>query len=97
MLEKVKLALRISHTMLDEDIRETISTARAEMIRAGITESKASDDADPLITTAIKTFCMYYYAYNEKMAEGYFISWQYQLDNLRKTAAYNSEESESDV
>lgn len=85
MLEKVKLALRISHTHLDSDIESTISTARAEMIRSGVPESVAYSDAD-VVEMAIKTYCLFVYANDTKMSEGYFKSWQYQLDNIRKSS-----------
>lgn len=85
MLEKVKLALRISHSYLDSDIESTISTARAEMIRSGVSESVAYSDAD-VVEMAIKTYCLFVYANDTKMSEGYFKSWQYQLDNIRKSS-----------
>lgn len=83
MLEKVKLALRINHNLLDSDIEDTINTARNEMIRAGVAEEVASGSSD-LVEMAIKTYCLFVYA-NEKMVDGYFKSWQYQLDCIRKS------------
>ena len=59
MLDKVKRALRISHSLLDDDITETINAARAEMIRSGVAEAKAKDDNDSLIVSAVKTYCLY--------------------------------------
>lgn len=85
MLERVKLALRITHNVLDDDILETIALARSEMERAGVPGSVAGSDND-LIVGAIKTYCLYRYANDEKMADGYFKSWQYQLDNIRKSS-----------
>lgn len=84
MLEKVKIALRITHTFLDADIADTIKVARQEMVRAGITENIANSDLE-IIENAIKTFCLYVYANDSKMTEGYFHSWEYQLDNIRKS------------
>jgi len=89
-LEKVKLRLRISHIKLDTDITATIAAAKAEMARAGIVES-AILETDDLILETIKTYCLYAFASDEKTKEGYFQSWQYQLDCLRKTEAYNTE------
>lgn len=83
MLDKVKLALRISHNLLDADIAETIALARTEMMRAGVDVSLAQSD-NPLVEGAIKTFCLSNYTDKDK-AEKYFESWQYQLDNLRKS------------
>lgn len=94
MLKKVKLALRINHNLLDSEIQDTIDTARAELVRSGVLESRAEDVTDTLISNAIRTYCLYTYANDSKMAEGYFKSWQYQLDNLRKTYNYNTEEGE---
>lgn len=90
MLDKVKLALRISHNLLDSDIKDTIETARAEMIRSGVSEDVA-DESNPLIETAIKTYCKAEYASDEKRAEGFFESWQYQLDNIRKSSMEESD------
>lgn len=85
MLNKVKLALRISHTLLDTDIEETIAQARAEMVRAGVVSDVAESD-NLLIEGAIKTYCLMHYANDSKMADGYARSWEYQLENLRKSS-----------
>lgn len=85
MLEKVKLALRISHNLLDADIGDTINTARAEMVRVGIDNQKANNDNDPLIVQAIKTYCLWQYSNDTKTKEGYFKSWEYQIENIRKS------------
>lgn len=85
MIDKVKVALRITHTYLDNDINETIATAQAEMVRAGVSQTVVSTNND-LVQMAIKTYCLYIYSNDDKMAEGYFKSWQYQLDNIRKSS-----------
>ena len=90
-IDKIKVALRISHTKLDDEITDLIATAKAEMEIAGIL-SDAIDEADELIADAIKVFCKYNMASDEKMRDGFFASWTYQLDNLRKTSAYTEED-----
>lgn len=92
--DKVKTALRISHTKLDSEIADNIATARAEMVRLGITESKAEDDTDPLIVTAIKTYVLSVMASSDENRKGYDESWKYQLDCLSKTSAYITETSD---
>lgn len=84
--DKIKLALRISHDLLDGEITELITTARAEMTRAGVPDSVAEDTSNDVVTQAIKTYALYSMADDEKKAEGYFESWQYQLDNIRKSS-----------
>lgn len=91
MLDKVKLALRISHNLLDSDIKDTIDTARAEMIRSGVSEDVV-DESNPLIESAIKTYCKAVYANDEKKAEAFMNSWHYQLDNIRKSSMEESDD-----
>ena len=85
MVSRVKTALRISHNLLDTDIADTIMSARAEMIRSGVSEKLANSE-HPLIQNAVKTYCLAAYADDATMAEGYQKSWQYQLDNIRKSS-----------
>lgn len=54
MLEKVKLALRITTTAFDSEIEDLISAALADLGIAGII---SLDKADPLIIRAVTTYC----------------------------------------
>ncbi|MBW8382495.1 MAG: DNA-packaging protein [Youngiibacter sp.] len=85
--DKVKLALGISHSKLDSDIDETISSAMSEMERIGIFAEKVVD-TDPLIVEAIKTYCKYIYYTELDAREKFFESWNYQIDCLRKSSDY---------
>jgi len=87
VLDDVKKALRISHTKLDTEVSATISAAKSEMERAGI-KNASIIETDALILDAIKTYCKYSFASDLKMREGFFTSWQYQLDCLRKSTGY---------
>ncbi len=89
ILQKVKLSLRISHTLLDDEITDYIASARQEMIRAGMDSTKAGG-SEEIVETAIKTYVLAQYA-NSKDSERYNESFKYQLDNLRKT--YPAEET----
>lgn len=84
MLDKVKLALRITHTLLDSEIEDTIELARSEMVRAGVNPIVADSD-NVIVEGAIKTYCLFRFSNDVKMADGYFKSWEYQLDNIRKS------------
>jgi uncharacterized phage protein (predicted DNA packaging) len=52
-IEAVRQALRISHIYLDEEIRDLIQAARADLRLIGILESKTDDESDPLIRRAV--------------------------------------------
>ena len=54
IFDKVKLALRISHDLLNGEINDVIASARAELVRAGVDETIANGN-DEIIETAIKT------------------------------------------
>lgn len=54
MLEKVKLALRITTEAFDKEIGDLISAALADLGIAGIVQT---DQTDPLIVRAVITYC----------------------------------------
>ena len=53
-LTKIKLALRISHTKLDEDVQADIDACLADLRSCGVV---FVDETDPLIYNAIKLWC----------------------------------------
>ena len=84
IVDKVKLALRISHNLLDAEISDVITSARLELKRAGVDSDKAEGDSE-IIETAIKTYALVYYASDVKDADRYQESFKYQCDCLRKS------------
>ena len=89
--DKVKLALRISHNLLDSEISDVITSARLELKRAGVDSDTASGDSE-IVETAIKTYALAYYASDVKDAERYQESFQYQCDCLRKSYPQETED-----
>ena len=92
LLERVKLALRISHNKLDEDIQADIDACLADLEVCGVVFAEASD---ALIVSAVKLYCRASYTddpvksaewlrrYEQQkaclmMAEGY--SWEGEAD-----------------
>lgn len=53
-LTKIKLALRISHTKLDEDVKADIDACLADLRSCGVVYA---DETDPLIYNAVKLWC----------------------------------------
>lgn len=86
----VKRTLRINHTLLDADIATAISEARLELVRAGVSD-EAANGSDPLVERAILTYCQKEFSNVDKV-EKYEEAFRVQLDNLRKTPAYNGGE-----
>ena len=82
--DKVKLALRISHNLLDAEISDIIASARLELIRAGVYEDYANGDTED-VETAIRTYALSYYASDVKDSDRYDNSFKFQCDCLRKS------------
>lgn len=54
MLEKVKLALRITTEAFDSEIEDLIEAALADLRLAGVIND---DETDPLVSRAVITYC----------------------------------------
>jgi len=91
IFDKVKLALRISHNLLDGEIADVITSARQELVRAGVDSTVAESD-DELIQTAIKTYALEYYASDVKDADRFKESFIYQCDCIRKSFPQETED-----
>ena len=88
LLEDIKLTLRISHNLLDEEIQDEITSARQEMVRAGVNSSVATTqdgENNLLVEQAIKVYVLMLHEMDVKRREGYEESFKNQLDNLRKS------------
>lgn len=88
MLEKIKIALRISHDQLDSVINDAISEARAELIRSGVSEEMANS-SDPLVSAAIRTYCLWQFTEDSGKYEQYHNAFLMQQDSLRRSNEYN--------
>lgn len=58
MLEKVKLALRVSTAAFDSEIEDLIAAALADLGLAGV---NGPENNDPLILRAVTTYCRVYF------------------------------------
>ena len=87
LINDVKTRLRISHDKLDGDLEQAIAAARSELARVGV-DVDATLDSDPLIVEAIKTYCQHGFTDDVKEKEGYWKSWETQVDGLRKSRTY---------
>ena len=84
ILEKVKLALRISHNLLDDEILDVVQSGREELIRAGVSKEVA-ESTNELVETALRTYALAYYAGDKNEADRYDLSFKYQCDCIRKS------------
>ena len=88
MLNDIKAILGISHNQFDTQITMFIDTGKADLLHAGIVESKIVE-TDPLIYSALMSFVLSMidtYEYRELSANAYAI----QKDQLRHYQEYRS-------
>lgn len=79
-------ALRLGNTSkekLSTEIDRNIRTARAELIRSGVSDILVNSD-HPLVVDAIVAFCLYKMD-DESVQERNFEAFRYQQENLRKS------------
>lgn len=57
MLQKVRLALRITTGAFDSEIEDLIAAALADLGLAGVSGGGAAAGEDPLLTRAVITYC----------------------------------------
>ncbi len=72
-LEKIKTALRISHSKLDTDILADIDSCLADLQVCGIIHA---GEEDPLIQNAIKLWCRSMYTDDTTKAEVYRVRYE---------------------
>lgn len=90
MLDKVKLALRISNTAYDTDILDLIEEAKADMKLVGILESKIVD-TDALIIRTVKTYCKANFGWNNPDAARLQESYEAIRNHLSMSIEYTVE------
>lgn len=92
LLLAIKTRLRISHNKLDNEINETLKTGRNELVRVGVNTNKAFSD-DSLIENALKVWCQMNFTDDTTKYDMFSKSWQYQIDNLRKSQGYRKDDN----
>ena len=85
MLDKIKLSLRISHTMLDEDIERNINACILDLKRVGINNT---DFNNPLIFKAVELYCKWNYDFGNK-GERYEKAYINLINSLSLCGDYN--------
>lgn len=89
LLEKVKFAMRIDGNEHDDELSDSISTAKALLKEAGVVAEKIVDD-DPLIRKAIITYCKSDFGTDAKDGEKFAWSFEEQKKLLSLLQNYTS-------
>lgn len=85
LLDKVKLALRIKHSALDDDIADNIQACLLDLQMHGVVHK---DYADALIQNAVKLYCKAEYADDTAKAEKFGQRYKELRDCLKAAEGY---------
>ncbi|KAA6447586.1 head-tail connector protein [Bacillus swezeyi] len=89
MFEAVKRALRITHSLLDDEISDLIGAARQDLIQSGVSDLKAESEDDPLIKRAIITYSKAHFGMANVDSEKYQKSYDMLKNHLALAGDYN--------
>lgn len=93
-LGKLKLALRISHDKLDEDIQADVDACLADLSACGVINPQASD---PLIYNAVKLFLRSSYTDDPSKSAEYLKRYDALKSCLQMAEGYGYVDEEADV
>lgn len=88
ILSKIKTNLRISHTVLDEDVEDTIAACLADLEVCGVLDPQTDD---PLILNAIKLYCRAEYTDDNGKAASYMARYDALKSCLMMAEGYGGE------
>ena len=92
-LNKIKLALRTSHSKLDEDIQADIDACMADLKVCGVVHA---DETDPLIYNAIKLWCRSLYTDDPAKGAEYLRRYESLKASLMMADGYGREDDLDD-
>lgn len=90
---KIKTAIRISHTRLDEDIQDDIDACLADLKAARVIDPQ---ETDPLIYNAIKLWCRSLYTDDPAKGAEYLRRYEALKSNLQMAEGYGWSEVGAD-
>lgn len=98
LLSKIKTSLRISHTALDDDVRDTIDACLTDLRVGGVYEDKLdiSKALDPLVLNAVKLYCKKEYTDDPVNAARYQEGYDALKARLMVAEGYSYEEAVAD-
>lgn len=93
LLPKIKTALRISHTVLDDDIQSDIDACIADLAVCGVVHAPTSD---PLIFNAVKLYCRSIYTDDTTKGAEYLRRYEALKACLMMAEGYGWEDGDDD-
>ena len=89
MLEKAKIALRVSNTAFDDEIENLIESAKIDLQLAGVKSEVLGVVPDAIIERAILTYCKAHFGMANPDSEKYSDSYEHQRTKLSLSGLHN--------
>lgn len=87
-LASVRKYMRLTTTAHDQELKDLINAARADLVLGGVNEAKATDEADPLILRAVATYVKAEFGLDNEDADKYRSSYREQRNGLTLSDKY---------
>ena len=86
LLDEMRVRLRVTTTLTDDEIEGEIYAAIADMCRCGVKDALL-DDPSPLVKHAIALYCKAYYGYDNNEREQFIAAYERTLCDLLNSKA----------
>ncbi|MCM1220556.1 MAG: head-tail connector protein [Lachnospiraceae bacterium] len=93
-LTSVRQYMRLSTKAHDNELKDLINAARADLALGGVLEEKTLDEKDPLILRAVATYVKAEFGLDNEDAEKYRASYKEQRNALALSDSYIKAEEE---
>ncbi|MCM1334012.1 MAG: head-tail connector protein [Bacteroides sp.] len=87
-LTSVRKYMRLTTTAHDQELKDLIHAARADLVLGGVLEAKAEDEKDPLIKRAVATYVKAEFGLDNEDSEKYRASYREQRNGLALSDGY---------
>ena len=87
-LASVRKYMRLTTTAHDQELKDLINAARADLVLGGVIEAKATDEDDPLILRAVATYVKAEFGLDNEDADKYRSSYREQRNGLTLSDKY---------
>lgn len=96
ILVACRSALRITSSDYDDEISTLIAAAKIDIKRGGVIATKAQDDTDPLVRTAIICYVKASFGLDNDEADHYATAYQSMLAAMKLSSEYGQTLTETD-
>ena len=92
LIDDIKQSLRVSNSAYDSEIQDLIDACKSDLRLAGIFFVDGTEETDPLLKQAIRTYCKATFGYDNPDAERFHDSYIMLKQHLALSGDYHAVE-----